>query len=81
MGLSRPGSTIECLLDDLCVRLGFCLPPSEHADLVEAPPPSVESFTDAVFRAEGLDPDANKQLRRQVTEMVSAAFARMESTA
>lgn len=39
------------LLYDLCVRLGFCLPPQEQRRLKENPPPDVRSFNDAVFVA------------------------------
>lgn len=62
------------LLDDLCVRLGFCLAPEERARLREMPPHDVDSFTDAVFRAEHMDPLLDKQLRKRVREVVAQAF-------
>jgi hypothetical protein len=63
------------LLDDLCVQLGYCLPPDDQARLISDPPASVDAFTDAVIRAEGLDPMliASDQ-RQQVWRMVAAAF-------
>lgn len=62
------------LLDTLAVRLGFCLPPAEKQRLCEAPPASVAAFTDAVFVAEGLDPQiANRRLYRQVRDLVQEA--------
>lgn len=64
------------LLDDLCVRLGFCLAPEERARLCEAPPQDVDSFTDAVFRAEHMDPPLDGQLRQRVRELVAQAFRR-----
>jgi hypothetical protein len=44
------------LLNDLCVRLGYCLPPGDQQRLIDDPPTSVDEFTDAVVAAEGLDP-------------------------
>ena len=68
-------SPTELLLDRLCTDLGFCLPPAEHARLVESPPTSVRAFTDAVFLAEGLDPQlADKRLWRQVRDRVAEYF-------
>jgi len=68
-------STTIQLLDLLCVKLGFCLPPDERRRLCTCPPSSVESFTDAVFRAEGMDPDvADRHLHRQVRDFVRSAF-------
>lgn len=46
---------IEFLLEELCVDLGFCLPPNVRAQLVRDPPTDVDEFADAVIRAEGLD--------------------------
>jgi hypothetical protein len=67
------------LLSDLCVRLGFCLPPEEELRLQENPPLDVRSFTDAVFVAEGLNPEtADRHLYRQVRNMVAAAYWRSE---
>ena len=59
----------------LCVRLGFCLPDEEHARLESTPPRDVDDFTDAVFAAEGLDPEfCDRRLRRQVRAVVESYF-------
>ncbi|MEU2371254.1 hypothetical protein ACPCIX_04850 [Streptomyces pseudogriseolus] len=58
------------LLYELCVDLGFCLPPDDMRRLKEAPPTDADSFTDAVFAAEGMDPAAHDELREQVREAV-----------
>jgi hypothetical protein len=63
-------SAVQQLLDELCVGLGFCLPPDEQRRLRESPPLDVDSFTDAVFEAEGLDAGLDGRLRRQVRERV-----------
>ena len=49
---------VDHLLYELCVDLGFCLPPEVRESMRTSPPDGVDSFTDAVFVAEGLDPTA-----------------------
>lgn len=44
------------LLYELCVSFGFCLPPDDQLELMEAPPSTPELFVDEVIRREGLDP-------------------------
>jgi hypothetical protein len=44
------------LLDDLCVGLGYCLPPDDKQRIIADPPPTIDAFTDAVIEAEGRDP-------------------------
>jgi hypothetical protein len=67
---------VAYLLEELCVRLGFCLPPAVNRRLEGNPPEDVDEFTDLVFREEGLDPHApsNRRLRRQVLECVAKYF-------
>jgi hypothetical protein len=67
---------VRDLLLALCVKLGFCLPPSEQEWIVSEPPLTVYDFTDAVFVGEGLDPaTADKTLLNRVRMIVAAAFA------
>lgn len=71
---------VDRLLNDLCVRLGFCLPPRVKERLRVNPPANVRGFADAVFWAEGLNPEtAVRHLYRQVHEMVATAFDRAAS--
>ncbi|HEX5053923.1 MAG TPA: hypothetical protein VFZ65_19245 [Planctomycetota bacterium] len=35
------------LLDDLCIKLGFCSPPADRSKLKQDPPRDVRAFTDA----------------------------------
>jgi hypothetical protein len=68
---------VDLLLDRLCVRLGFCLPPDARDALRVRPPADVRAFTDAVFLAEGLDPStADRHLYRQVRDMIREAIDR-----
>lgn len=67
------------LLDDLCIQLGFCLPPDARQQFAGDPPADVSDFADRVFMAEGLDPQtADPRLRRQVRAMIQVAFDRCD---
>jgi hypothetical protein len=66
---------IESLLYDLCVTYGFCLPKTENEKLVDEPPGTVDAFTDAVYRAEGMDPLDATPRARQLHEKVRARVA------
>jgi hypothetical protein len=63
-------SDVGRLLGQLCIKLGFCLAPEEIRRLDESPPGDVDSFTDAVFEAEGMGDMSYTNLRRQVREVV-----------
>jgi hypothetical protein len=65
-----PKADVQTLLYELCADLGFCLPREEQQRLWEAPPADANSFTDAVFEAEGMDPGLHEQLREQVRERI-----------
>ena len=65
------------LLEDLCTKLGMCLPPAEQLQLQQHPPVDVQTFTAAVFLAEGLDVElVPRHLYSQVRTMVASAFDR-----
>ena len=67
---------VEALLYELCVVLGFCLPYEEGQKLMNDPPATTDEFTDAVFRAEGLDPHGTvgKRLRKDMKARVAKHF-------
>lgn len=69
---------VRVLLDELCMDLGLCLPPAEKARMQRDPPTEVDAFTDAVFRAEGLDPLLSVKLRREVRARVAQHFRHSE---
>jgi hypothetical protein len=75
VAVSTPPSSrqLQFLLGDLCRDLGFCLPPDSQAELISNPPDDIDEFTDAVFRAEGFDPDRGypRQLWHTVRERVA----------
>lgn len=72
----------EKLLDVVCVKYGFCLPPLWRARLQSCPPRSVAKFTDTMFHAEGLDArTADSAMYRAIHEEVHGAFERSAQSA
>ena len=70
---------VRKLLDQLCVQLGFCLPPEDAQRLASDPPTEVRAFTDALFSAEGFSPEtADRHLYRRVRDMIASAFRESE---
>jgi hypothetical protein len=68
---------LEALLYHLCVEYGFCLHPDKRRRLCADPPSGVTAFTNAVYRAEGLDPaTADQRVYRLVLGAVAEAFRR-----
>lgn len=67
------------LLDQLCVRFGFCLAPADQLRLTRSPPRDAKGFVDAVYRAEGLVPDAlGLGLYRDILSVVAPVYAEAE---
>jgi hypothetical protein len=54
------------LLYDICVDLGFCLPPDDNARICAIESWDADAFTEAVFRAEGMDPNENLKWKREI---------------
>ena len=65
---------VAALLLELCVDLGFCLPAADQRRLEAEPPTDIETFTDAVFAAERMDPSVRPRLRSQVRRRVGEHF-------
>jgi hypothetical protein len=76
MNFKMPPEKIATLLTELCVVLGYCLPPDAIARLKNDPPAGAGEFADAVIRAEGLDPRAEipLHLRRDIRNRVARHF-------
>ena len=68
------------LLETLCTKYGFCLPPLWQARLTKNPPQAVDKFVDTVFHAEGLDPlRADGTLYGKIRAEVRLAFEATKS--
>jgi hypothetical protein len=65
---------VECLLGELCVKLGFSEPARRLPQVMAAVPSGPDAFVDLVLSVEGLDPSLNNPLRRQARELVARHF-------
>lgn len=73
-------SEVDLLLEHLCTRLGFCLSPDARLALRSKPPEDLDTFTNAVFSAESLDPETcDRHLYRQVHDSIRKAFQTAEN--
>ena len=64
------------LLAALCEQLGLCLSPEARRKLLDQAPSDAESFTAAVFAAEGLEHQpSDRDLYRNALAMAERAFA------
>jgi hypothetical protein len=69
-------AAVRGLLSQLCVTLGFCLPPSEIERLAATPPGDSDEFTNAVLAAEGYGLANSDPIFQQARELVAQAFVR-----
>jgi len=71
---------VELLLQELCVKLGFCLPPKEIVRIEQNPETDIDAFTDDVIRSEGIDPinGISLEFRRSVRAIVKNHFRAAE---
>ena len=67
-------SELKNFLNQLCVDLGFCLSPPDVQDIISKKSLSADSFTRLVFKAEGMDPEMELSLFRQVKRRFSDRF-------
>jgi hypothetical protein len=68
-------SQVTSLLKGLCIDLGFCLPANAAEKFESNPPRTIDAFTRAVFKAEGLDPAlTDRRLYDQARRAVALAF-------
>lgn len=65
---------VRNLLSRLCIRYGFCLPPTEIEKLAASPPTDIDKFTEAALAAEGYGFTKSDQLCVQARELVAQAF-------
>jgi hypothetical protein len=65
---------VRALLDRLCIKYGFCLPPAEIEKLAGLPPTDIDEFTEAALVAEGYGFTKGDPLCSQARELVAQAF-------
>lgn len=70
----------KSLFSNLCTELGFCLSPEACMRIQQELSEDINDFTNAVFTAEGLDPNtADRHLYRQVRAKIVEAFHKSEA--
>ena len=71
---------VHALLGELCIEVGYCLPPKAH-DLIEADPPTdPRSFADLVIKLEvDGDEQGDTEYYDQVLELVLRTFEGAET--
>jgi hypothetical protein len=66
----RPPTTMQEALDfllyDICVDLGFCLPPDDNARICTTESWDADAFVEEVFRAEGMDSNEHLKWKREI---------------
>jgi hypothetical protein len=65
---------VASLLEDLCVRYGFSMPVRDVGRFVAAVAQGPDFFAETVLRAEGLEPNLEGRLLREVRDVVAARF-------
>lgn len=65
---------LDFLLYDICVELGFCVPPQEHTRICATEFWDADAFTAEVFRLEGMDPDEHLTWKRQIHKRFTDMF-------
>jgi hypothetical protein len=65
---------VRVVLDQLCIKFGFCLPPNEIERLAEAPPTDIDEFTQEALVAEGYGFTKSDPLCQRAREIVTQAF-------
>ena len=75
MTFSADSSQVAWLLNDLCVQLGHCSAGREQERFEQLVSLGPDAFADAVLIAEGINPEYEKQLRREAHDFVAARFA------
>lgn len=65
---------LEYLLYDLCVDLGFCIPPNDAERIASTTALEADEFACLVIEAEGMNPEYEKQWRRKIREKFIEKF-------
>jgi hypothetical protein len=65
---------IRIFLDEICVELGFCLPPKDIENLVDRKYYEADQFVREIFTVEGMNPERELRLFRQVKKRFTDRF-------
>ena len=62
------------LLDDLCLKWGFCLPPDKMATIIKSQIYDARQFAKEVLEAYGMDPDTESKWLNKILELFNKYF-------
>jgi hypothetical protein len=68
------------LLWDLCVELGYCLPPEQNAQIQREPPTNPRDFAELVMKLEGVG-TGDSDMYDEVLERALSAFQKASANA
>ena len=75
--MKQAGSKLDYLLDDVCIRLGFCLPADARHHIPSRERLDASTFAAAVLRAEGFDhPEYETEWMSRLMERFEVYFGR-----
>ena len=75
--MKQAGSKLDYLLDDVCIRLGFCLPADARHRIASLEHLNASTFATAVLRAEGFDhPEYETEWMSRLMERFEVYFGR-----
>ena len=63
----------QSLLDQLCVKLGYCLTPQDYEAIEADPPTDPMAFAELVMKLDGVDP-VDREMLAPVLKLVLATF-------
>ncbi len=78
MGIEKKISSMErdldCLLGDLCVQLGFCIPPNIAEAISKSSMLNSIEFAHMVLEAEGMNPEYEKSWVKKIAGQFRERF-------
>lgn len=65
---------LNCLLSDLCIKWGFCLPPDAEDEISKAPFYYAEDFAKDVIEAEGMNAEHESKWVKEIARKFRERF-------
>lgn len=65
---------LNYLLNDLCVKWGFCIPPDNQIEISQAEYYTSSDFANDVISSDGMNPDGEKKWLRKISDKFIERF-------
>ena len=79
MTIQVDSKRVAWLLEELCTELGHCSAARDQARFESLVGRGADAFADAVLAAEGINPEHDKEARRELRSFVGERFARWDA--